>query len=171
MVPLTSWWPKLEIKILPHLAQSIESEIIDGFLCSRCLNDHIDVPNMIGPIASGATSSMLAKNGTKSLYIFDLFWPIWSIWPILTYSNLFWHIRPILTYFDLFDLFDLIWPNLTNLTYFDQFWPLCPPAVKAVIALKAVIAVKAVAAVGGPNWELQVPNRSFNMYISHHISC
>ena len=37
--------------------------------------------------------------------------------------------------------------------------PSGPPAVKAVTA------VKAVAAVGGPNWELQLPIRSSNIYI------
>ena len=34
----------------------------------------------------------------------------------------------------------------------------------------AVAAVKAVAAVGGPNWELQLPIRSSNIYISCHSS-
>ena len=67
MGSLTPWWPKLEIKILPHLAQSIESEMIDGFLCSRCLNDHIDLPNMMGSFESGATASIVAKNLTKNL--------------------------------------------------------------------------------------------------------
>ena len=28
---LSPWWPKLELKILPHLAQSLESELMDGF--------------------------------------------------------------------------------------------------------------------------------------------
>ena len=40
----------------------------------------------------------------------------------------------------------------------------------AVVAVKAVTAVKAVAAVGGPNWELQLPIRSSNIYISCHSS-
>ena len=29
--PLTPWLPKLELKVLPHLAQSLEYEIMDGF--------------------------------------------------------------------------------------------------------------------------------------------
>ena len=67
MVPLTPWWPKLELKIWPHLAESIESEIIEGFSCSRCLNDHINLRNMIGSFASGASTSIVTKNLTKNL--------------------------------------------------------------------------------------------------------
>ena len=36
-----------------------------GFWCSRCLNDHIDVPDMIGSFASGAIAFLVAKNETK----------------------------------------------------------------------------------------------------------
>ena len=67
MAPLTPWWPKLELKIWPHLAESIESEIMDGFWCSRCLNDLIDLPNIIGSFASNATASIVAKNWTKNI--------------------------------------------------------------------------------------------------------
>ena len=67
VVPLTPWWPKLELKIWPHLAESIESEIMDGFWCSRCLNDLIDLPNIIGSFASNATVSIVAKNWTKNI--------------------------------------------------------------------------------------------------------
>ena len=28
---LTPWWPKLELNILPNLAQSVDSELMDGF--------------------------------------------------------------------------------------------------------------------------------------------
>ena len=49
------------------LALPIESEIMDGFWCSRCLNDRIDLPDMIGSFASGATASMVAKSGTKKI--------------------------------------------------------------------------------------------------------
>ena len=58
---------KLEIKILVHLAQSIESKIMDGFWYSGCLNDRIDLPYMIGSFPGGTTSSMVAKNWTKKL--------------------------------------------------------------------------------------------------------
>ena len=34
---------------------------------SRCLNDCIDLPNMIGSFESGATAFHVAKNGTKKL--------------------------------------------------------------------------------------------------------
>ena len=32
---------------------------------ARCLNDPIDLPDMIGSFASGTTASPVAKNGTK----------------------------------------------------------------------------------------------------------
>ena len=57
----------MELKILPDVAESIESKIIDVFLCSRCLNDNIDLPNMIGSFASDATASLVAENGRKEL--------------------------------------------------------------------------------------------------------
>ena len=38
---------------------------MDGFWSSRCLNYRIDVPDKIGSISSGATTSMMVKNGTK----------------------------------------------------------------------------------------------------------
>ena len=57
----------MELKVLPHLPQSIESEIIDGFWSSRCLNDYIEGSDMIGSFASSATTSLVAKNGTKIL--------------------------------------------------------------------------------------------------------
>ena len=50
------------------LTLPIESEITDWFWCSRCLNDHIDLPNMIGSFASGVTASMVAKSGTKKIF-------------------------------------------------------------------------------------------------------
>ena len=58
------------------LALPISSEIMDGFWCSRCLNNHINLPKMIGSFASGATASLVAKNGTNKLYqLFeDGFW-------------------------------------------------------------------------------------------------
>ena len=65
--PQTPWWPKLELKIWPHLAQSIDSELIEGFWCPRCLNDYIYLPYMIGLLSGGTTSSLVAKNRTKKL--------------------------------------------------------------------------------------------------------
>ena len=41
----------------PHLAQSIESEIMDRFYCSKCLYDHIDRLDMMGSFTSGDTTS------------------------------------------------------------------------------------------------------------------
>ena len=41
---------------------------MDGFWSSRCLNYRIDVPDKIGSISSGATTSMVVKNGTKKTF-------------------------------------------------------------------------------------------------------
>ena len=41
---------------------------MDGFWSSRCLNYCIDVPDKIGSISSGATTSMVVKNGTKKTF-------------------------------------------------------------------------------------------------------
>ena len=58
---------KLELKILLHLAQSIESKIMDRFWHLRCLYDRIDQPDIIGSFACGANVSLVAKIGTKDL--------------------------------------------------------------------------------------------------------
>ena len=50
----------------PQTSQ-IHLQVVNGFWCLRCLNDRIEVPNMIGSFASGATASLVAKNGTKQL--------------------------------------------------------------------------------------------------------
>ena len=53
-----------------------KSEIMDGFQCSRCQNDCIDLPNKIGSFASGATTHLVVKSGTKCFKseIMDRFW-------------------------------------------------------------------------------------------------
>merc|ERR1712089_17577 len=38
---------------------------MDGFGCSRCLNDRIDLLYLIGSFSSGTNVSLVAKNGTK----------------------------------------------------------------------------------------------------------
>ena len=50
------------------LALPIESEIMDEFWRSRCLNDHIDFPNMIVSFINSATTSLVVKKGTKILF-------------------------------------------------------------------------------------------------------
>ena len=50
---------------LPHLAESIECEIMDGFWHSRWLHNCMDLSDMIGTLASDANASLVAKNGTK----------------------------------------------------------------------------------------------------------
>merc|ERR1712148_917 len=46
----------------------LKYEIMDGFWSSRCLNNRIDLPDKIGSFSSGATTSMVVKNGTKKLF-------------------------------------------------------------------------------------------------------
>merc|ERR1712105_68010 len=41
---------------------------MDGCWSKRCLNYRIDVPDMIGSISSGATTSTVVKNGTKNTF-------------------------------------------------------------------------------------------------------
>ena len=41
---------------------------MDGFWSSRCLNNRIDLPDKIGSFSSGATTSMVVKNGTKKTF-------------------------------------------------------------------------------------------------------
>ena len=48
-----------------NINSPISSEIMDGFWCSRCLNDRIGLFYMIGSFASGANFSLMAKNGTR----------------------------------------------------------------------------------------------------------
>ena len=47
---------------------------MDGFWCSGCLNDCVDLPNMTGYFESGATASLVAKNGTKRLIYISAVW-------------------------------------------------------------------------------------------------
>ena len=47
---------------------SLKSEIMDGFWSSRCLNDHIDLPDKIGSFLGGAATPMVVKNGTEKLF-------------------------------------------------------------------------------------------------------
>ena len=43
----------------------------DRFWCSRCLNEHIKVPDMIGLFASSATTSLVARNKLEN---YTLLW-------------------------------------------------------------------------------------------------
>ena len=48
-------------KFCIQLALPISPEIMDGFCCSRCLNDCIEVPDMMILFAGGATSPLVVK--------------------------------------------------------------------------------------------------------------
>ena len=41
---------------------------MDRFQSLKCLNDRINLPNMIRSLASGANASLVAKNGTKKTF-------------------------------------------------------------------------------------------------------
>ena len=71
---------------------------MDGFWCSRCLNDCIIVPDMMRLFAGGATTPLLVKISTKepwvkinNLHYFDRNFALFrgQIWLWLFY-NLFW---------------------------------------------------------------------------------
>ena len=62
-VPFLTFFP---VFLLP-LGMLIDSEIMDEFLHSMCLNDCINLYYMIGSFASGANVSFVAKIGTKDL--------------------------------------------------------------------------------------------------------
>ena len=51
------------------LALPISPEIMDGFWCSRCLNDRIEVPDMMRLFAGGATNPLVVKIWTKQLWV------------------------------------------------------------------------------------------------------
>ena len=51
----------------------MKSSPVDIFGCLRCLNDDIDLPQMIGSLASGANASLVAKKGTKIFFQMSLF--------------------------------------------------------------------------------------------------
>ena len=57
---------KIGTKII-ILLPLIKSSPVDWFSCLRCLNDCIDLPDMIGLLASGATNCLVAKIGTKDI--------------------------------------------------------------------------------------------------------
>ena len=44
--------------------KNLESRVMDRFWRSSCLNNSINLPDMIGSLASGTNTSLVAKNGT-----------------------------------------------------------------------------------------------------------
>ena len=52
-----------------QLAPPIFPEIMDGFWCSRCLNDRIKVPHMMRLFAGGATTPLVVKIWTKQPWV------------------------------------------------------------------------------------------------------
>ena len=77
---------------LSHLAESIESEIVERFWHSRCLHNHIDLPNMIGTLAMAPIPPWWPKvelkffsttidkiNTGRQIFVFEV-----SKWPYLS---------------------------------------------------------------------------------------
>ena len=56
-------------KFYIHLALPISPEIIEGFWCSKCLNDRIKVPDMMRLFAGWATTPLEVKIWTKQPWV------------------------------------------------------------------------------------------------------
>ena len=56
-------------KFYIQLALPLSPEIMDGFWCSRCLNDRIKVPDMMRLFPGGATTPLVVKIGTKQPWV------------------------------------------------------------------------------------------------------
>ena len=56
-------------KFYIQLALPISPEIMDGFWCSRCLNDRIEVPEMMRLFAGGAITPLVVKIWTKEPWV------------------------------------------------------------------------------------------------------
>ena len=52
-----------------QLALPISPEIMDRFWCSRCLNDRVEVPDMMRLFAGGATTPLVVKIWTKQPWV------------------------------------------------------------------------------------------------------
>ena len=61
--------PSICHKFYIQLALPISYEIMDGFSCSRCLNDCIEVPDMMRLFAGGATTPLVVKIWTKQPWV------------------------------------------------------------------------------------------------------
>ena len=57
--PAPHFFPRLPIK----------SEPMDRFWCSRCLNDRINVPDMLEPFSGGATTPLVVKSLTEQPWL------------------------------------------------------------------------------------------------------
>ena len=51
------------------LALPISPQKMDGFWCSRCLNDRVEVPDMMRLFAGGATTPLVVKIWTKQPWV------------------------------------------------------------------------------------------------------
>ena len=56
-------------KFYIQIALPISPEIMDGFCCSRCLNDRIEVPEMMDSFLGGTTTPLVVKIWTKQPWV------------------------------------------------------------------------------------------------------
>ena len=85
------WTKQPLVKII--LPLWIKSSLVDRFQSLRCLNNRIDLPHMMGSLASGATNSLVAKIGTKDLATSCWVYRIWNNGRILLFKVSNWPYR------------------------------------------------------------------------------
>ena len=56
------------LRKITALPLSITQSIMDEFWCSRCLNDCIEVPEMMGSFPGGSITPLVVKSGTKQTW-------------------------------------------------------------------------------------------------------
>ena len=66
---------------------SIKYKLMDRFWYSRCPNNYIDLPDMIGSFSSGAMASLVAKDGSESKLIQNYGknhhqWSVFVVWGV-----------------------------------------------------------------------------------------
>lgn len=89
-------------ELLKHLAQYRESRILDKFCHLRCLNDCIDLPDMIGSYASGTNAFLgpkVEQKNTTPLCIksspVDRFWCLSCLINYIDLSNMIGHLKVV----------------------------------------------------------------------------
>ena len=63
---ISKWCRATASLVAKNATKKLSQPFEVGFWCSRCLNDSVEVPDMIGSFASGTTASLVAKIGAKN---------------------------------------------------------------------------------------------------------
>ena len=61
--------PPASLELLHHFVQSIDSEIVDRLLPSRCVNVHINLTQIIILLVGDAIVFLLAENRTRNIIL------------------------------------------------------------------------------------------------------